>query len=39
VSLLHTFADPATASAIGIAHVDAVAAALSFLERHAAVSR
>jgi conjugative relaxase-like TrwC/TraI family protein len=39
VSLLHALADPATASAVGIAHVDAVQAALGFLESKAAVTR
>jgi conjugative relaxase-like TrwC/TraI family protein len=39
VSLLHALADPATASAVGIAQVDAVAAALGFLESKAAVTR
>jgi conjugative relaxase-like TrwC/TraI family protein len=39
VSLLHALADAETASVLGIAHVDAVAAALSFLEDHAAVTR
>lgn len=39
VSLLHALADPATASAVGIADVDAVASALDFLEEKAAVTR
>lgn len=39
VSVLHALADAQTASVVGIAHVDAVAAALAFLEEHAAVTR
>jgi hypothetical protein len=36
---LHALADPQTASVVGIAHVDAVTAALRFLETKAAVTR
>ena len=39
VSLLHALAEPETASVVGIAHVDAVQAALRFLETKAAVAR
>jgi conjugative relaxase-like TrwC/TraI family protein len=39
VSLLHALADTQTASVVGIAHVDAVTAALRFLENKAAVTR
>ncbi len=39
VSLLHALGDPGTASVVGIAHVEAVAAALGFLEARAAVTR
>jgi conjugative relaxase-like TrwC/TraI family protein len=39
VSLRHALADPETASVVGIAHVDAVHAALRFLEAKAAVTR
>jgi conjugative relaxase-like TrwC/TraI family protein len=39
VSLLHALADAETASVVGISHVDAVQAALQFLEQKAAVTR
>ncbi len=39
VSLLYALADPETAAAVGIAHVEAVGAALEFLEAKAAVTR
>ncbi|MBO0748448.1 MAG: relaxase domain-containing protein, partial [Acidimicrobiaceae bacterium] len=39
VSLLHALADPETASIVGIAHVEAVEAALGFFESKAAVTR
>jgi conjugative relaxase-like TrwC/TraI family protein len=39
VSLLHALAEPETASVVGIAHVEAVQAALGFFETKAAVTR
>jgi conjugative relaxase-like TrwC/TraI family protein len=39
VSLLWAFAGPEVASTVSIAHVEAVAAALDFVEKHAAVTR